>query len=183
MDAASPSTLWGSNVYVLPHPHGRRRRGRRRSARQLQRSMSIRPRLLWISLLGIALFLRCVCRGSYRVGMEPRSRWSRPRRDGQPYTKARVKELRSPRHVPPRLGQLYAARLPADEVHPIPASPPLAVLLIPPGRLSPSPASPSIAHPFPTHKPRPERCARKLLPHSHRHAFYPRHLLRYLRRR
>ncbi|KAF8419628.1 glycoside hydrolase [Terfezia claveryi] len=121
MDAASPSTLWGSNVYVLPHPHGRRRRGRRRSARQLQRSMSIRPRLLWISLLGIALFYGVFVGGVTASEWSPGSRWSRPRRDGQPYTKARVKELREEVRAMFHHGwdnyMLHA--FPADEIKPL----------------------------------------------------------------
>ncbi|RPB26615.1 seven-hairpin glycosidase, partial [Terfezia boudieri ATCC MYA-4762] len=120
MDAAPSGTLWGSNVYVHPQTQGRRRRGRR-SARQLQRSMSIRPCQLWISLLGIALFYGVFVGEVTASEWSPGSRWRRPRRDGQPYTKARVKELREEVRAMFHHGwdnyMLHA--FPADEIKPL----------------------------------------------------------------
>lgn len=67
---------------------------RRERGGQLQRSIPIQPRLLWVSILGIALFYGVLVGEVSASEWSSKSRWRHPQRDGQPYTKARVKELR-----------------------------------------------------------------------------------------
>ncbi|KAF8417508.1 glycoside hydrolase [Tirmania nivea] len=120
MDAAPRITLGGtgqcSNVCVHPLSRCWRRRGGK-----LQRGIPIQPRLLWVSLLSIALFYGVLVGGVSASEWTSRSKWRRPPQYGQAYTKARVNELREEVRAMFHHGwdsyMLHA--FPADEIKPL----------------------------------------------------------------